>query len=1781
MANFFSLQDGNLTDASVYGYSLTGAEVMNNTTGTNIGTNSVYSPYFLSDSASISSMAVHLSSRSANPTGTFSVNANLISNLTETTFVDTTNNSIITNNNSVYTTTDTPFAPNMCGSFSDANNTYIAIPSNSATALRANNFTIEFWYLNYDADGAILRPIYTNYTTWGANSILIEKSTNKKMQLMLGTYSTTIPIISDPNVMTSGWNHWAVTRNNNTYTIYKNGSSLSAYTHGITISASGATNVGYIGAYGSALNSYVANGTISNFRIINGNCLYTSNFTPSTAPLTNISNTALLTLQNGVPKDNSSNNFVLTASKVKFLNFSPLSASPTYSPDVHGGSAYIPLSSSLQVPSSSYTRVTTNPFTLEFWFRSKSILDNTLLFSNQNSTGNGLHIIANTDNWINGGGGGTTFSGTTASDTFGPGVTNYGGSPGGVTGSYWIPRQNNYIQIPKTLMDFDTQANWRIQFWVYLNGFPSSLNQYIFSAKRSGTSGGMFLDALVIGGGPSSRPLEFSVGNNAGNGRAVNNANVGSINLQTWTHVCITRSTITNAGDTITFYLNGGQTYTASTLGTNIGGSEDWFFGLASSNDLTYGGNGNIYISNFNYTRSSLGPDTGVPIFPNNPAAVFALTSPYDNTISYYSTKSNGAIKVYRGNILIHTANTMNYMDNSWHHLALTRNSNGSNLFIDGIQQGTTNANQSATNFDDPSPTLWSIGKPLVTANGSDVFNYNYYNGYVSNFRAITGTALYTATFTPSTTPLTNITNTRVLLNTNILTQSYNSNLGTYAVSSFTSYDGSNNLLTPYPQNWQILKFNNALTSLSTNTILVDVETSDTNQLSLVGMPLTAKDISRSNIQPYFVGSSYLTSFKPYDNFDDSIYVNGSSNYLTVPANSAFDFGAKEFTMECWFNMVSSETTYGTIFGIWSSEFSFLLMVQSNILKFQGNNTLFITGPTISYNTWYHVAIVRTNSLISMYVNGILISTPYNIINNALGSSTENLLIGKTSAANSGMIGYINNLRITNGSSVYTTNFVPSTNPLTFVPSTVFLLKTGANYDKALIGVNTLLTPISSDNIHIGSSLNGLSVEPRTITASTSTFNNLYIHNQGTLNFPLISSKTLTLNGSAGLQITSDGTLNIGTNSSVIPSSTTHTVVLSNTQIDVHNGGNLNVYGYPKSFTTNLVSDYQAGTNTFTTTDSISSIWNVGDVLTFKPNLTARTGFDTLTIASFTGSNTLSTTSNSLFMHMGSATYANIAGVYNLNRNVIIRGLNTTQRGTIRTIDAAKTSVNYAQLSNFGINSSNKTGFIFGNSINGSTTLSGIVINSDNISTINTISPLTGRTFQNATINNNIINKTNITAVSSLSVNNVNINNNFILSSSSIGLQISNLSGSISMSNNTTIGSLSYGTYLANNTLTGTYGANNFNSGLQGMMVSGTNTGTIVGGGLNSVKEGVYVDASTSTLSGVTFQNILANNNSSVGFKVSGNNLNYLTPVVLNINGMTASTNTNAGFEAYNITGNLSSIISNNNLSASRISIGNGPTIFDGISSTLSGNCLNILSATNYNQTVIKNALLSSLSINSIALNISNVNKFEEFRIEGSTLSATTPLQISSSRSKLEGSYMFVNSNSNTYGLSSLALTGYQSDVFLETGFSVMNENGLSSNKYRMLAAGRISLDSVVVHTVSNTASEKLEPMSIDTKLRSGSKYIALNAGNSVIVNVYVKKSTSYTGTSPRLMLKGNSNLGYTDKVLSTSIAANGNWENMMGSLGIASKSGIVEVYVDCSGSVGCGSINIDDWDFS
>jgi hypothetical protein len=100
----------------------------------------------------------------------------------------------------------------------------------------------------------------------------------------------------------------------------------------------------------------------------------------------------------------------------------------------------------------------------------------------------------------------------------------------------------------------------------------------------------------------------------------------------------------------------------------------------------------------------------------------------------------------------VNVESTATYNRNQWNHLALVRNGTSIKMYLNGTV--IINTTFSGTLY---AGTLNYIGNLQFSA-----FTWTF-NGYISNFRILKGTALYTANFTPSTTTIGPIANTSLL----------------------------------------------------------------------------------------------------------------------------------------------------------------------------------------------------------------------------------------------------------------------------------------------------------------------------------------------------------------------------------------------------------------------------------------------------------------------------------------------------------------------------------------------------------------------------------------------------------------------------------------------------------------------------------------------------------------------------------------------------------------------------------------------------------------------------------------------------------------------------------------------------------------------------------------------------------------------------------------------------------------------------------------------------------
>ena len=230
------------------------------------------------------------------------------------TFLDgSTNNFTVTRNGNTTQGSFNPFvstypyavATNGGSGYFDGTGDYLTVPDNAAFTLGTNDFTIECW-IYPTTSGAL--GLFAGQSDAGitSRSFLLQRATNSSISARVTSLGVALTINSGVSLAaTNAWTHVAFVRNSTATRLYLNGvQAVSGVIAGSPVDDS-TGSVG-IGSYGDYTTDLFA-GYISNFRLVNGTCLYPSGttFTPPTAPLTAVTNTALLLgMSNGAIYDN-------------------------------------------------------------------------------------------------------------------------------------------------------------------------------------------------------------------------------------------------------------------------------------------------------------------------------------------------------------------------------------------------------------------------------------------------------------------------------------------------------------------------------------------------------------------------------------------------------------------------------------------------------------------------------------------------------------------------------------------------------------------------------------------------------------------------------------------------------------------------------------------------------------------------------------------------------------------------------------------------------------------------------------------------------------------------------------------------------------------------------------------------------------------------------------------------------------------------------------------------------------------------------------------------------------------------------------------------------------------------------------------------------------------------------------------------------------------------------------------------------------------------------------
>ena len=227
--------------------------------------------------------------------------------------------------------------------------------SNSEFAFGTGDFTIDLWFNSDTISITTQRGLFQTSDTAGGlkttytTGVHIAQSTSGEGSLranVLGTYFGS----SSGAISINTWYHVALTRESGVCRLFLDGSLLDSAT--ISGSIDG-TNLCVGGYYDT---SFLYDGKMSNFRVIKGTALYTSNFTPPTKPLTAVTNTKLLTCQGNTIADASVGIHTITANGDISLTKEPFAGAGAVD---FGGSA-----DGLYTPN---ITLGSNDWTLEFW----------------------------------------------------------------------------------------------------------------------------------------------------------------------------------------------------------------------------------------------------------------------------------------------------------------------------------------------------------------------------------------------------------------------------------------------------------------------------------------------------------------------------------------------------------------------------------------------------------------------------------------------------------------------------------------------------------------------------------------------------------------------------------------------------------------------------------------------------------------------------------------------------------------------------------------------------------------------------------------------------------------------------------------------------------------------------------------------------------------------------------------------------------------------------------------------------------------------------------------------------------------------------------------------------------------------------------------------------------------------------------------------------------------------------------------------------------------------
>ncbi len=179
-------------------------------------------------------------------------------------------------------------------------------------------------------------------------------------------------------------------------------------------------------------------------------------------------------------------------------------------------------------------------------------------------------------------------------------------------------------------------------------------------------------------------------------------------------------------------------------------------------------------------------------------------------------------------------------------------------------------------------------------------------------------------------------------------------------------------------------------------------------------------------------------------------FFDGTNDYLTLASDTAFGTGTGNFTIEFWMYPVSVASGWvfdNRIGGAAQSVIGYFSAAGS--FTFTGGIiTTGVTKTSVTANSWYHIACVRSSGTAYLFVNGISAGTD-TVVGSA--NSSNPFTIGSKYDGTNAFNGYIDDFRYTKGVARYTGNFTP---PSTQFPDSIAVTQYATKYVGLIGGLN-------------------------------------------------------------------------------------------------------------------------------------------------------------------------------------------------------------------------------------------------------------------------------------------------------------------------------------------------------------------------------------------------------------------------------------------------------------------------------------------------------------------------------------------------------------------------------------------------------------------------------------------------------------------------------------------------------------------------------------------------------